>query len=422
MAVGWWIAAALLVALMIQLVICKRLRDQRWRDKAEIARLNSSLSILRQELAEVNARRKKLLAASTQALIIVEKDYQISSANKVAKRLFGKLGKTTTLMAWTRQHQLQELVDQTLQGTKMPPLYFNLDDRSLEAHARVIKEHKQPVAVALAVHDVTELQHLSRIRRDLVTNISHELRTPLASLQLLTDTLLSGALDDKEMAPHLVKKIATQTDTLSQLAQEVLDLSMLESGRAPLRMAPCALKEIAQAQVDHLLPQAERKNLTLKIEIPDDITVLVDETMMGRVITNLVHNAIKFTERGSVTITAQKSNLAASSKEDDEGEWVTVSISDTGTDIPLDAIDRIFERFYKVDRVRDPQKSGTGLGLAIAKHIVEAHGGCIWAESGNGTGATFYFTLPAEDPTLIGDIPHPHDAVVAGRGQLRPVG
>jgi two-component system phosphate regulon sensor histidine kinase PhoR len=283
LAVGWWIAAVLLVALLIEIVICKRLRGQRWRDNAEIARLNSRLSILRQELAEVNARRKKLLAASTQALIIVEKDYQISSANKVAKRLFGKPGKTTTLMAWTRQHQLQELVDQTLQGTKMPPLYFHLDDRSLEAHARVIKEHKQPVAVALAVHDVTELQHLSRIRRDLVTNISHELRTPLASLQLLTDTLLSGALDDKEMAPHLVKKIAAQTDTLSQLAQEVLDLSMIESGRAPLRMAPCSLKGITQAQVEHLLPQAERKNLTLKIEIPDDITVLVDETMMARV-------------------------------------------------------------------------------------------------------------------------------------------
>jgi signal transduction histidine kinase len=115
-----------------------------------------------------------------------------------------------------------------------------------------------------------------------------------------------------------------------------------------------------------------------------------------------------------VTLAAQKSNLAASFKEDDEGEWVTVSISDTGTDIPPDAVDRIFERFYKVDRVRDPQKSGTGLGLAIAKHIVEAHGGSIWAESGDGAGATFRFTLPAEDRDLIGDAPHPHDAVVAG--------
>lgn len=297
-------------------------------------------------------------------------------------------------MAWTRQHQLQELVEQTLEGEKLPQTYFSWKDHHLEARARAIKENKEPVAVALAIHDVTELDHLARARRDFVANISHELRTPLASLQLLTDTLRNGALDDKKMALELIDKIAAQTDILSQLAREVLDLSMIESGKAPLRMAPYSLRRIVQTQIDQLLPQAERKNLTLQTDIPDDVEVLVDKTMVGRVIINLIHNAIKFTDKGAVTISTFHGDKATSNGEDSDG-WVTVSVSDTGMGIAPDELPRIFERFYKIDRARERKGTSTGLGLAIAKHIVEGHGGEIWAES-NGAGTTFYFTLPSE--------------------------
>ncbi|HXV42799.1 MAG TPA: ATP-binding protein, partial [Anaerolineae bacterium] len=256
---------------------------------------------------------------------------------------------------------------------------------------------KEPVAVALAIHDVTELQRLSRARRDFVTNISHELRTPLASLQLLTETLLNGALDDREMAFNLVNKIESQLDTLNQLAQELLDLSLIESGQAPLKLAAAPLRTIVQAQVDQLLSQAERKNLNLEVDIAEDINVLADETMLGRVITNLIHNSIKFTERGGVIVSAQRLNGAAASTESTGENWIVVSVSDTGIGIPPDEISRIFERFYKIDRARNRQQAGTGLGLAIAKHIVEAHGGRIWAESDGKTGTTFHFTLPPEE-------------------------
>jgi two-component system phosphate regulon sensor histidine kinase PhoR len=342
------------------------------------------------------------LSASTQALVIVEKDYRVSSANKVARRLFGRVEQTDTFTTWTRQHQLRELVDQTLQGEKMPPVYFSKGDKTLEAHARSIKGRsqegkKEPVAVALAIHDVTELQRLSRARRDFVTNISHELRTPLASLQLLTETLLNGALDDREMALNLINKIEAQLDTLNQLAQELLDLSLIESGQAPLKLAAYPLRTIVQAQVDQLLSQAERKNLNLEVDIAEDINVLADETMLGRVITNLIHNGIKFTERGGVTVSAQRLNGAATSTESTGENWIMVSVSDTGVGIPPDELSRIFERFYKIDRARNRQQAGTGLGLAIAKHIVEAHGGRIWAESDGKTGTTFHFTLPPEE-------------------------
>lgn len=391
---SWWIIGALLVGLGALVYFYRQQKKNLKLVTTEVTHLRRKLSETRTELAEVNARRKKLLSASTQALIIVEDDYTISSANKVARRLFGKFKKGTTLMAWTRQHQLQELVELTFQDEKLPLIYFTWQDHHLEARARSIKNNRQIVAVALAIHDVTEIQHLSRARRDFVTNISHELRTPLASLQLLTETLLNGAIDDRDLAIKLLHKIANQTDTLSQIAREVLDLSMLESGKVPLRMASHSLQHITQRQIDVLLPQANRKNLTLKSIVDDEVTVLADDNMIGRVLTNLIHNAIKFTQSGGITVSACKSNGDA--PEVNKGDWITVSVTDTGKGIPPEELPRIFERFYKVDAARTRQDSGTGLGLAIARHIIEAHGGQIWAESQYGDGATFHFTLPTE--------------------------
>jgi two-component system phosphate regulon sensor histidine kinase PhoR len=397
MGAGWWVAAILLIVIVIQFIAYKRMKEQLRSGAAKAARLNNKLAATTRELSEVNARRRKLLSASTQALIIVENDFKISSANKVAKRLFGKLTKGSSLMAWTRQYQLQELVEQTLQGKKASPSYIHFNQRTLEVHARSIKTIDQIVAVALAIHDVTELQHLSRARRDFVINISHELRNPIASLKLLTETLLNGGLEEKELATDLVVKMTAQVETLSQLAQEVLDLSLIESGRMPLKMSSQPLRDIVKIQTDRLMPQIEYKNLSLTVDIPDDMTVLVDETMIGRVISNLVHNAIKFTSTGGITISACKSNGAAANEtKQSEGEWITVQVADTGIGIPPDELSRIFERFYKVDQARNRQYSGTGLGLAIAKHIVEAHGGHIWVKS-SGRGSQFYFNLPTEE-------------------------
>lgn len=393
--VSWSISTVLLTLLIVMAFTCRNLRLQLRQEQTRTARLQNRLSFLRRELAAVNNRRKKLLTASTQALVIVEHDYTISSANKTAKYMFGKPTKSETLMSWTRQHQLQELVDQAMAGYKLPTLYFGYQSRYFEAKARPIKDKKDVVAVALAIHDISELHRLSRARREFVANISHELRTPLASTQLLIETLLNGALDDKEMALKLINKIALQVDTLTQLARELLDLSLIESGQVPLKMDGHSLKNIIQSQIDSLTPQAERKKIELELEIEDDIEALVDETMIGRVITNLVHNAIKFTDAGKVTVSAKAPNGTTPNLPagiEDDKDWIIVSIADTGVGIAPDELPRIFERFYKVDPARNPKNAGTGLGLAIAKHIVEAHGGCIWAESGV-QGTTFHFTL-----------------------------
>ncbi|GAB4445500.1 MAG: ATP-binding protein [Anaerolineae bacterium] len=396
LSVGWWLAGALLVALAVCLLKYRQTKIALREEQTEVTNLLSQLTEANQELADVKARRKKLLSASTEGLIIIEQDFTISSANKQARRIFGKPGKDITLMGWTRQRQLHELVARTIAGEKMPSLYVNYDDLTLEANARAIKEGKEVVAVALAVHDITRVEQLSRARRDFVTNISHELRTPLASIQLLTDTLLNGGLEDEAMALDLVTKIATQVDTLSQLAQEVLDLSMIESGKVPLKMSVHPLRQVVEQQVDRFVPQAERKNLFLTVEIEENLTVLVDDRMIGRVISNLVHNAIKFTETGGVTISAQPLNSDSLPEPPQGGYWARVSVRDSGIGLAPDEVARIFERFYKVDRARNRQEAGTGLGLAIARHIVEAHGGKIWAQPDVSSGACFHFTIPIE--------------------------
>lgn len=394
------LAALLLVVLAClgwaYYIVSQQLRQER----AEKIDVRQAITAAQRTLADTKTRRKLLVSVSTQALIIVEADYTISSANNVAQRMFGSLvNKTTTLMAWTRQHHLQELVNQVLASEKMPPLYFYMRERYLEAHARSIKEEGRIVAVALAIHDVTELKHLSRAKRDFIANISHELRTPLASIQLLTETLLNGVLDDPRstMAHGLVNKIGVQAKTLRQLAQELMDLSLIESGQSPLKLTPHVLCQVATMQTEKLLPQAERKHNTLQVNIPPNLSVLIDDKMVGRVITNLVQNAIKFTEHGTITVGVDGLQIS-----DNGGKsWVTVCVADTGVGIDPDHLPRIFERFYKIDQARTPNQGGTGLGLSIARHIIEGHGGRIWAHSDGRMGTTFYFTLPLHNAPPI---------------------
>ncbi len=233
------------------------------------------------------------------------------------------------------------------------------------------------------IQDLTQLRWLENVRRDFVSNISHELRTPLASLKAVIETLRGGALEDTFATQHFLDRAETEVDDMTQIVQELLELARVESGKAPLRIAPVSVQEILVTPVERLQPQAERAGLSLKIELPPELPhVSADGERIQQVVTNLVHNAIKFTEpEGQITVSAEA-----------VGDNVIFAVADTGVGIPAEDVPRIFERFYKADRARSG--GGTGLGLAIAKHIVEAHGGHIWVDSVEGKGSTFYFSLP----------------------------
>jgi len=235
----------------------------------------------------------------------------------------------------------------------------------------------------LILHDLTELRKLEMMRRDFISNISHELRTPLASIKVLAETLEEGGIEDAGVSREFLQKIDAEVDKLSQLVVELGELSRIESGEVAFDIKPVPVSQIADEASDRMRPLAERASLELSLDIPPDMPpVLADRERIEQVLVSLLHNAIKFTPPGGrVSLSAEV-----------QGDRVAISVTDTGVGIPADDLLRIFERFYKADKAR--AGGGTGLGLAIAKHIVQSHGGDIWAESTEGKGSTFTFTLP----------------------------
>ena len=235
------------------------------------------------------------------------------------------------------------------------------------------------------IQDLTRLHQLQTMRQNFISNISHELRTPLASMRALVETLNDGALDDPPAAQRFLKRMEVEVDALTQMVQELLELSRIESGKVPLVLRPTPVLQAIAPPAERLRPQAERAQLTLTIDLPPNLpNIMVDADRIHQIVTNLVYNAIKFTPAGgSVTLTAQ-ANV--------QPNMVIITVKDTGVGISAEDLPRIFERFYKADRART--SGGTGLGLAIAKHIVQAHGGQIWVRSTPGKGSIFSFSLP----------------------------
>ena len=246
---------------------------------------------------------------------------------------------------------------------------------------------------AITIEDLTELRRLERARRDFIANISHELRTPLASVRLLAETLEEAIDTDRESAQMFLEKIENEVEHLNGLVSELLELSRIESGLAPMLIEPVKAEQLVREVMARMLSQAQRHRVTLRTDIHEgDALVAADSKQMARVLVNLVHNAIKYTPSGG-TITIGTTLQPG-------GQAQSFFVRDTGVGIRAEELPRVFERFYKADRARSktdfigPGGGGSGLGLAIARHVVEAHGGRITAESRVGSGSTFTFTLP----------------------------
>jgi two-component system phosphate regulon sensor histidine kinase PhoR len=338
------------------------------------------------QLSTVDAERAKLAAVldtMTDGVLIADAEGRIQFANPASERLLenkNALGRSVTEIV--RHHQLVEAWRKCRATGEAQEETIELSARRQFLRLLVIPD-KYTGGSLLLVQDLTRLRRLETMRRDFVSNLSHELRTPLASLKALTETLNEGALEDPPAARRFLSRIETEVDALTQMVQELLELTRIESGQVALELQPVAPEELLQTTAERMRLQAERAGLALRLECPRGLPkVRADASRLEQVLVNLIHNAVKFTRPGGeVVLSAQA-----------EGDFVRFAVRDSGVGIPEEDLPRIFERFYRVDRSRSG--SGTGLGLSIARHIVEAHGGRIWAESLEGQGSTFYFTIP----------------------------
>jgi two-component system, OmpR family, phosphate regulon sensor histidine kinase PhoR len=250
----------------------------------------------------------------------------------------------------------------------------------------------------LFLHDVTRIRRVEQVRRDFIANISHELRTPLTSIKLLAETLSGGAVDDVDTARDFAGQVEREVDHLAQLVDELLELSMIESGEVQLQIEPVVPGAVVTTVVRRLQPMAERSRVSLLAGPGPEGAgaaglVAADEARLEQALVNLVHNAVKFSHpEGQVTLGWEP-----------RAGYVRFWVRDQGIGISAGHLDRIFERFYKVDRSRAREAQGAdqelrtgsaGLGLAIVRHIAEAHGGAAGAESEEGRGSTFWIDVP----------------------------
>ncbi|MCB0097346.1 MAG: PAS domain-containing protein [Caldilineaceae bacterium] len=351
----------------------------------------------RHQIAKKRHREKDRLLTILQymadGVMILNKDGKVRLLNPAAERILSTSqtkARNRTFIQVARDHRIAALWQRCLESEQEETALVDFDnDRFLRVVVTPFLQ-KSARGYVTILQDLTHIHHLQTVRQDFVSNVSHELRTPLASLRALAETLNDGALEDPPTARRFLLRMETEVDALTQLVQELMELSRIESGQTPLEIHPCAVSDVVQQPVERLQPQAERAQVELLSDIDDNLPlVLVDLARIRQVTMNLVHNAIKFTPPGgSICVGASA-----------DGDFVTIRVQDTGAGINKEDLPRIFERFYKSDRSR--AGSGTGLGLAIAKHTVQAHNGRIWAESMEGRGSTFYFALPIAQPVEV---------------------
>jgi two-component system phosphate regulon sensor histidine kinase PhoR len=326
-----------------------------------------------------------LANAAYDALMVLDDQFRIIAINDAAENLFRcsrPIGQAVVEV--TGSADLQTMVaDAVTNAEEMLEEQLAFNGRTYKTRVQVIRRDGNTF-IGIALQDISALVRLNRARRDMVANISHELRTPIANIRLIIDSLFHEQDKPKrKQSTSALKAIARETDSLLWLVQELLDLSMIETGQAILRMIEFRLRELVEEVAERMADQLEGKSLTLTIDIPEGFEVLADYDQLRRVLVNLIHNAIKWSPPGG-TIEVHAEYV---------GDEARIDVLDTGPGVPDDQVERIFERFYQVDSSRS-SGDGSGLGLAICKHIIEAHGGRIWADGNStGGGGRFHFTV-----------------------------
>ena len=345
---------------------------------------------------QAQTQQEVLLNSMVEGLLLLDERGRIQLANRAFAGLFGVTVdiRGRTIMEALRLHELADLVsslDRQKQVLGFELKLPGLNERWLQINAAgIFNGQDRRHGTVIVFHDLTRLKQLESARQEFVANVSHELRTPLSLIKGYVETLIDGARDNPEVATKFLHTIDRNAERLRLLIEDLLTISELESGRATLNLQAVALAPVVAKVLEDFKTRAEAKEIKLLNQAPD-IALGADSDRLEQVLGNLVDNAIKYGRiKGSVTVGGRAL----------DGGEVEVFVQDDGPGIPAGSLDRVFERFYRVDKARSRDQGGTGLGLAIVKHLVQSHGGRVWATSEPGRGATFYFTLAQGAGTL----------------------
>ena len=331
------------------------------------------------EVAESEARLRLSLDAITQGVVMADGEGNVLYRNSYARQ-FTEARHGEALV----EAAVAELLAEAAQGrlVEQEVELFGPPRRCLFVSAMPLKLEGRDYGSVALIDDITEPQRLDAMRRDFVANISHELRTPMGALSLLAETLATET--DPEVASRLAMRVQAEAIRLSDIMDDLLELSRIESDEASER-TPVAIQHVISDALSRARPTAEEKEVPIETALPAlDLVVQADRRQLTSAVFNLLENAVKYSEATCPVRVMTRL----------EGDWVEVEVRDQGHGIPLRHQERIFERFYQVDRSREHTDGGVGLGLAIVRHVATNHGGEIRVESTEGEGSTFTLAVP----------------------------
>ncbi|HLX64295.1 MAG TPA: ATP-binding protein [Planctomycetota bacterium] len=381
-------------------------------DAQLVARVGEKLAARTANLETERDALKAILAAMNEGILVVDSRRNVIFSNPAARKILGIPNESAPAQSQLTQHsELAANIEMSLVANQTCSFEFELADaadrqkRYIQAHCSPYKNEKQALFGAVAVlHDITELRRLERMRTEFVANVSHELRTPLTSLIGYLETMGEAGFDDQAQAREFLAVAHRQAEQLGHLVEDLLRLSRLENPQSDIAEAAVLLNEVVDSAVDQCASLAAKRAIDLRCETPDaEVWIDGDRGLLVQAVGNLIENAINYNhENGSITVslsralkqTPASSNGFHAEGPDDDFDW-QIAVSDTGIGIPGHALNRIFERFYRVDKARSRSQGGTGLGLAIVKHIALAHGASVHVESEVGKGSTFFIRLKA---------------------------
>ncbi|RME90408.1 MAG: PAS domain-containing protein [Verrucomicrobia bacterium] len=364
--------------------------------RRQIANLEARLEETARHADERWRRQLAFFDHMADGVLVLDSRNRVQLANAPFRRWF-RFGDEAVGRPWETlapPPALTGLIARARQSGRSAEIEFEepgVERRLLHLVARPFQAGTAPDAsagVVVVAHDRTRLRDLENARRDFVANVSHELRTPLSLIRGYVETLLEGPLDETTTRRFL-RTIHKHTQRLAFLIEDLLTISRLESGAQRLQTRRLQARTVAQQALDDLRQPAAERRISLHNDIPPELELEADPDRLLQVFLNLVDNAIKYGRPGGSVMVGGAAG---------GDEQIELWVRDDGPGIPPEARERIFERFYRVDKARSREQGGTGLGLAIVKHIVQSHGGRVWVESQLGAGATFHIALPVRQP------------------------